>query len=232
MVTITVGKDDDKASFDIHRGLLAYHSTYFRAELSGRWGDANNIELKEQSARGFKRFFGFIYTGSLWDTPPEPFLGHRHGTVRVPDDLGTLTRLWVLGDYLQAPRFKNLVMDAMIQRFTEKWYRPAAKTLGYACENSPPGSGLRKFFTDVYSITQYAETTLEKLREQDQAEFAWDVVIAMHRAQKSPDFKQRDREAWATCDKCDYHDHNDINASKQTENATEQSLAKMDVTSG
>lgn len=48
--------------FTAHRGLLSYHSKYFQARLSGRWGEENVVDLAEADEITFPAFIEYVYT--------------------------------------------------------------------------------------------------------------------------------------------------------------------------
>lgn len=217
MVIVRVG--EEATPFHVHKGLLSFHSLYFRNNLSGRWGDGKDIELKDQDPDDFSRFFSFLYTGRLWestlpDTEHNQQSSPRLVTSPAENDIESLTRLYVFGDFHQAPRFKNAVMDAMVLRLSRDFViKECTAWLEYAYANSPEGSGLRKFIVDLFSLT--SGNFIEHLKlakgKAQLLDFFSDVAIATHPFRLNRNMKLRDASAWAACNKCDYHDHNDIN---------------------
>ncbi|RYP73473.1 hypothetical protein DL770_007766 [Monosporascus sp. CRB-9-2] len=101
--------------FHIHAHILAHHSKYFRAELKDPTKEAAKLcfHLTKHAIKFTVTFFvKWLYV--------RPTLGHnldaetiRNIFVGQENQGGILDKLcstWLLGDYLQAPEFKNLVL--------------------------------------------------------------------------------------------------------------------------
>lgn len=79
IITINVGKEH--AAFQIHKGLLAYHSISFAQTLNQpmpAWAPAqwkpDPVNIEDVSPENFKIFIGWAYTGLLADSPQEEYL--------------------------------------------------------------------------------------------------------------------------------------------------------------
>lgn len=62
---MVVGPDDATKQFNIHRGLLCYHSEYFARLLNGSFKEAGSdtLGLADVRVDTFETFFYWIYVG-------------------------------------------------------------------------------------------------------------------------------------------------------------------------
>ncbi|RYP67040.1 hypothetical protein DL771_007459 [Monosporascus sp. 5C6A] len=101
--------------YTVHARLLAHHSKYFRAALNGAMKEATTLhfDLTEHATE----FTVALYVKWLYarSTPyytrdgAVPYSGWI-GQTKYDEALGKLCMAWLLGDYLQAPEFKNLII--------------------------------------------------------------------------------------------------------------------------
>ena len=72
MVTVTVGSEDDRRDFIVHKALLCAASAYFTAALDGSFAEAQQgvLHLKDHCPMAFEVLYQYIYTGQ---TQPSVF---------------------------------------------------------------------------------------------------------------------------------------------------------------
>jgi hypothetical protein len=136
----TSSRNGKSSSWDLPCALLKQHSGYFRRVEKFREANEGIVNLEDQDAKYFNYFVEFLYYGhyTLSDDPV--------GSDGIRDD----AKAWVLGDYLDAPEFKNCAMRSLYDT-----YFPTsgscgvsinARTIDYCCSNSGLNSPLRKLY--------------------------------------------------------------------------------------
>lgn len=109
-----------------------------------------SVTLEHVDVDVFGHFVHWLYTQEV---KVSPFTGdpkNLSGATKVAKDLpgfDVLVKLWILGDYLQAPKLQNSTMEEFIAESN----RLRITTLGvgrYIYENTCSGSMLRKYLVD------------------------------------------------------------------------------------
>jgi hypothetical protein len=100
MVTITVGKDTSQKTFHMYRGLLCFHSEYFKILFEGGFREAQSDThtMPETDVDIFELFYAWICTGTI--SKPD-------GTCEGGIDHATITRLYAFADYHMMEELKN-----------------------------------------------------------------------------------------------------------------------------
>lgn len=126
----------------LHTEMVTKYSAYFAKALSGSWAESSNntIELDDVDPQLFQLFVDWVYSGRLElreTSDRESFLIHA----------------WALGDRLIAPRFKDVVINALQYtwaKFDDEF--PHSFDLAVlAYELSPAQSKLRQLVIDKFS---------------------------------------------------------------------------------
>lgn len=201
MVTIKVGKQ--KQAFFAHKGLICHYSTYFRAAFHGHFQEATAgaVELDDDDVEVFKTFFGWVYTGKLFEPTSKPG--------EVPLDWSLLSKLYVFGDARGIPALKDAAVDAIIDRFTNVWSMPTY-IFPYIYSNTPEGSQLRKLAVNMIVYTTFPSTRLKDPQYEANfpIEYLRDLAIAL--CDLPGGRSTSTKKQWSTRDRCQYHDHSDI----------------------
>ena len=202
MITIKVGKE--KQEFHTYRGVICYQSSFFRAALNSsfREGRTGIVELPTEDPKIFQLVNTWLNTGRLYRV--------QDNGKAVPLDATDLCSLYIFGDARGMPGLKNIAVDHLIKRTSEKWSLIVGKA-PFVYENTPESSPLRRLIVDQlircvdikdrknWMLTHCPKST-------DCAEFLLDVVDALDLI--SP--VKPGREAWKEVNPCDYHDHMDM----------------------
>ncbi|KAK4896986.1 hypothetical protein LTR27_005233 [Elasticomyces elasticus] len=133
LVDVEVGEGEEKRTFQAHKGLLAFYSSYFEAALNGRFLEANNgvVKLTTEDPATFDLFLLWAHTRRfLHDSDLEPTLMVSYFE---------LAALWVFGDAHETlPVFQD--------------ERPDAETIDFIWDNTPPSATLRRLLIDFVSM--------------------------------------------------------------------------------
>lgn len=107
IVTILVGPEH--AKFGVHKALLCHHSSYFKAALTGRFGEAEEgtITLEAEDPEVFSRFNAWLYTGDFRKDEDDGALL-----------LGPALDLCVFAAKRMVPRLRNAIVDRVIKAFS------------------------------------------------------------------------------------------------------------------
>ncbi|EON67205.1 hypothetical protein W97_06458 [Coniosporium apollinis CBS 100218] len=148
MVTIKVGRQ--KQAFFAHKGLICNYSTYFKAAFHGQFREATAgaVELDNDDVEVFKTFFGWMYTGKLFEPSSEPG--------KVPLTANLLAKIYVFGDARGIPDLKNAAIDAFVDKIIDDWNNVPASTIPYIYDNTPEDSKLRKLLVDMITYETLA----------------------------------------------------------------------------
>jgi hypothetical protein len=94
---------------------LRENSALFVNELNAAWSisDMKMVLVPEASPSAFTEFVKFFYTGYLFIDHPSPAYGGQEN-----DPMIVSNGLLKLAHYLQAPDFRDALVDAMIQDFS------------------------------------------------------------------------------------------------------------------
>jgi hypothetical protein len=107
-VTITVGKDTSQKTFQMYRGLLCFHSKYFKNLFEGGFREARSEThmMPETAVDIFELFYTWVCTGNL-----------RYGMI----DLAIATRLYAFADYHMVEGLKNRSVELFLVHTTLTW---------------------------------------------------------------------------------------------------------------
>jgi hypothetical protein len=104
MVTITVGKDSSQKTFHMYRGLLCFHSEYFKKLFEGGFREAQSDThtMPETDVNIFELFYAWVCTGTIdkFDRACDSGVGYD-----------TISQLYAFADYLMAEELKNLSVE-------------------------------------------------------------------------------------------------------------------------
>ncbi|RYP03098.1 hypothetical protein DL764_005381 [Monosporascus ibericus] len=126
MVTIQIPPGERSTA---HAILLARHSKYFRAALNSAMKEATTLhsDLTEHATKFcVGRFVKWLYARPLLSRPGFTTFSLWFERAKDEDLLAELCTAWLLGDYLQAAEFKNLVMRFLVPMLenVEIWRHP------------------------------------------------------------------------------------------------------------
>lgn len=170
-------------TFAVHRSILATKSEYFRAALA--WpGCDGTVTITDIDGKLFACFVQWLYTGKIFSRVESSVSKGEDMEYEKDEEWDLLIGLYIMGDRLVAPRFKDDLIDAMVEKEVEDETIPMEAAVVYA--NTKPGSPLRRLLVDFH-VYSYRDQTLEQevaAEYDDEApkEFYQDVVAAMIKA--------------------------------------------------
>lgn len=176
-----MGPENKSTTWNLPKALLGHHSNFFRAACYQPFkeGLENKIILPDYDSDVFRVFVQWLYYEHL----PTDF---RRNCAEWDIWLGF--RAWVLGDKILATKFQDCIM-----RWIWKCYAPQSvdryivllAEIQYYWQNTPPGSKLRQFITDVicqcwgsYYYSPQAREGWEDLFEEHQ-DFRNDLIFQL-----------------------------------------------------
>ncbi|KAI5196589.1 hypothetical protein E4T39_07719 [Aureobasidium subglaciale] len=206
MTNIFVGAG--RKMFPVHKSLLMSMSGFFAAGLSSSFKEAESgiFEMEEEDAATFSVFVQWIYTNRLYIKKTA-----SPGSSVAEDDQEEwerLPRLYTLGERLDAPRFQDVVMSAIIEKVGESKIIPDNWAL-YTYQNTVTGCALRRLIVDFHVFAHQGKL-LKKGAEPDAEDadpvFLQDVMSRMIDAGVTV-FNSAGHMPWANA--CLYHEHGD-----------------------
>jgi hypothetical protein len=160
MMTIVV---EDGTEFQMHRGLLCFHSEFFKKLLDGPFkeGGSKWQTLPDVSRNTFTMFYNWIYAGTVENSD------------KISDaDLSNedIVDIYIFADYHMVPHLKNRALELYFLQDLQKWVvqiNPSSRIYN----NTTQSSMLRKLYADLLLETY----NFEDWRE-DQAIMPKDLI--------------------------------------------------------
>jgi hypothetical protein len=140
MMTVFIG--EDKAfKFEIYRGILCFHSEYFKKLLDGPFmeGGSNEHCLTDVSYETITMFFTWICTGTVTDS-----LGQSDSDLSNTD----IVNLYVFADFHMVQQLKNRAVELFFSRLARTFSVDMYCTIEMYEETSE-GSPIRKLHVDI-----------------------------------------------------------------------------------
>ena len=146
-VVVTVGQPQDAQVFTVHNTLVKAQSGFFRACLDGDWIERNEgkVALPEDDRDAFQTFVNWLYTKEVDVVNGIDFDVY----VDVKLFIAKLATCYILGDKLQARRFRNDVLDAIIHVCLKTNQVPNDVEIARCYSNTQTKSTLRRLFVDM-----------------------------------------------------------------------------------
>ncbi|KAF2431767.1 hypothetical protein EJ08DRAFT_575494, partial [Tothia fuscella] len=143
IIIVIVGVDAKSKTFHVHRDLIASSSLFFHKALNGQFKEKDGVvTLPEQDAAKFEIYVNWLYFGELGSKDEEE-------TDASGSELGLLSCLYILGDFMGDDLFCNNVIDAIIDQVLE--FRAYPLSLAPRVYwTLPSSSPLRTLIVDFY----------------------------------------------------------------------------------
>jgi hypothetical protein len=140
MVTITVDKDANMKTFQMYRGLLCFHSEYFKNLFEGRFREAQSDthEMPETAVSTFHMFYSWVCTGTISDID---------GACDSGIGAEPIISLYAFADYHVIEELKNRAAELFFIRTAEVWRCCFTGTPGLY-DRTAEGSPLRRLHVD------------------------------------------------------------------------------------
>jgi hypothetical protein len=150
MVTIKVGTDTSQKSFQMYRGLLCFHSVYFKNLFGGGFKEArsNTHMMPETAVDIFELFYTWVCNGMI---------GESDGTCDGGIDHGIIIRLYAFADYHMVEELKNRTVELYLIRTIQIWKCWFSGTQDLY-NRTVEGCSLRRLHVDTLLMT-YSFTT-------------------------------------------------------------------------
>jgi hypothetical protein len=114
MVTITVGQGDSQKTFQMYRGLLCFHSEYFKNLFEGGFKEAQSDThmMPETAVDTFELFYAWVCTGTISksDGVCDNKIGHE-----------SISQLYAFADYHMVEELKNRAVELFFIHTIEAW---------------------------------------------------------------------------------------------------------------
>lgn len=193
IIYVKVGPEE--VSFGIHKGLLSYVSSYFKAALNGNFKEATDgvIKLPDEDPAVFKRFNGWLYT-HVFDYKKE----------KADNDLTFLMELYVFAEKRGIPSLQNAVIDTLITIYYSLDCVPCHE-IAFAWKNTSEKSGLHSLLIDFYvhllMMTAFGTPQERSMHPKD---FLVEVILAFYKAKVDESINKK-FDFWEK--RCQYHNH-------------------------
>ncbi|KAK4561787.1 hypothetical protein LTR86_004466 [Recurvomyces mirabilis] len=195
IIELKVGQHSNIKSFFVHKGLITFYSSFFRAAFCGKFAEAASgaVSLPNEDAATVEAFIIWIY----FRTPP---MCTAENPKFIP-----IWELWTLADAWQTPMMANALIDCMRDRVVKIWALPEHR-LDVVYNKTLEHAGLRRFVTMVI-VAAVPNEDLKKLQEE--LEWSSDVKLGIFQELLSHGTNRKliGQEDLAVLDLCQYHQH-------------------------
>lgn len=195
---LTISFDDKgETTFDVHRGLISYHSSYFRGALKAgpRNGKKKTLVLPAADKEPFRVFMRWMYTLRLH----EPEVAFSMKTGSQTEDI---VEAYIFGEKRGIPGLKNAITDMLIEACIKDNIIPC-ESLQKIWSSTAAEDGLRKLFLDWLTYYSLKEKWFSD-HERYPAEFLCQLLNRVIHPKRRPSFRSNTQ--WREA-KCTYHDH-------------------------
>jgi hypothetical protein len=195
--------------YQMFRGLLIWHSSYFAAALDTSNEllecKGNTIELEEDIAV-FDVFYCWLYTGQLKDAfiSQDPTNSQPVSADDVYLSAITLCKIWVFADFRGIPALGNAAINMLHERIVATWINPSS-LIKYVYGNTTKGSKLREFLLHFFTRSVGVDRILETNPEHFTVEYTLEVLAIVAKSKFGWGLMMRDE--WTKINRCQWHDH-------------------------
>lgn len=206
-VPLGSGPKEDRETKVFHRNLLMSVSGFFATGLTSSFKEAETgvFELEEEDFSIFSIFEQWVYKDRLFikktASPTSP------DTDDDDQEWECLPRLYTLGERLDAPRFKDAVISAIIEKVGESKVMPDTWA-SYVYQNTVSSCALRRLIVDFHVFAHQGKLLKKGAcpdADEPEFEFLQDAMARMADAGQQVFAAAGDEMPWA--DACVYHEH-------------------------
>ncbi|KEQ58550.1 uncharacterized protein M437DRAFT_59014 [Aureobasidium melanogenum CBS 110374] len=199
LILLGSGPKETRETKVLHRNLLTSVSVFFSAGLSSSFKESETgvFELEEEDPATFSIFEQWVYKDRL-------FINRTTGD--DDQEWDCLPRLYTLGERLDAPKFKDAVINAIIEKVNESKVIPDTWA-SYVYQNTVSACALRRLIVDFHVFAQKGRLLKRGAcpdAEEPEEQFLWDVVVRMGEVGQQV-FGEKADMPWV--DACVYHEH-------------------------
>ncbi|KAH0170127.1 hypothetical protein KCU67_g2766, partial [Aureobasidium melanogenum] len=205
-VLLGSGPKEHRETKVFHRNLLMSVSGFFAAGLTSSFEEAETgvFELEEEDPSTFTIFEQWVYKDRLFIKKT------TSSSSDVEDDdqeWECLPRLYTLGERLDAPRFKDAVISAMIEKVNESKVMPDTWA-SYVYQNTVSACALRRLIVDFHVFAHQGRLLKKGAcpdAEEPEFEFLQDAMARMVDVGQQVFVAGGGEMPWV--DACVYHEH-------------------------
>jgi hypothetical protein len=206
-LTILLGPEEKRIT--LAKNVACETSRFFKAACNGSWKESeeNMVRLPETDMDTFRTYKGWLYTGELdiRKSPDSPLQGYAE-SLSKENSIPAFTDLinaYVLGEFLEDAKFRNVAVDQAIKVKTEVGWGPSVGNVCDLFQRASHDCKLNNFFVDCWATCSIADGRLQDLAREFPTEFWVRMAIRSHEdmfmtfAARRPEKRGR----------CHYHDH-------------------------
>jgi hypothetical protein len=189
--------------FSVHEKLICASSDFFRNAMARDWKESKqrSIHLKDDDADTFELYLHWLYRGTL------PVRINEPGLVGNSEYL-QMAKAYVLGDKLQDGDFKDVIIDAIIDKCKSiasdgrNWF-PVGPVLRCIYDNTPTSSKARRLLVDIYVHDGSGDWLSDWVKQDDiPKDFLLDIAMAFLNKKKKNEESPSQKSST-----CAYHQH-------------------------
>ncbi|KAG9638778.1 hypothetical protein KCU64_g13663, partial [Aureobasidium melanogenum] len=209
-VLLGSGPKETRETKVFHRNLLMSVSGFFAAGLTSSFKEAETgvFELEEEDPATFTVFEQWVYKDRLFIKKTASSSSSSPDTEDDDQEWECLPRLYTLGERLCAPRFKDAVISAVIEKVNESKVIPDTWA-SYVYQNTVSACALRRLIVDFHVFAHQGKLLKKGACpdvEEPELEFLQDAVARMVDAGRKV-FAADTAGEMPWVDACAYHEH-------------------------
>lgn len=139
---VVVGKDSKE--IPVITSVATRSAKYFQIAMEHDWKEAGErrVELSHTTVEVFEGYLQWLYTGQI--------------TVIGNNEHNAMAQYFILGDYLDDPKFRGVALDGIMSTFLETNLVPGSVTVKLAWSETPPNSLLRQLISELWLTTRFS----------------------------------------------------------------------------
>lgn len=205
------GPKADRETKVFHRNLLMSVSGFFAIGLTSSFKEASTgvFELEEEDSATFSVFEQWVYRNRLFIKKPSIASPSSASSDSEDDqqEWECLPRLYMLGERLDAPKFKDAVVSAIIEKVNESKVVPD-NWAAYVYQNTVSACALRRLIVDFHVFAHRGKLLKKGAcpdAEEPEMQFMQDVLARMAEVGHKVFAVDTAEMPWS--DACVYHEH-------------------------
>ena len=208
-VLLGTGPKASRETKIFHRNLLISISSFFATGLTSSFKEASTgvFELEEEDPDIFSVFEQWVYKDRLFIKKPASSSSASEDTEDDCKEWECLPLLYTLGERLDAPKFKDAVISAIIEKVNESKVVPD-NWAAYVYQNTVSTCALRRLIVDFHVFAHQGRLLKKGAcpdAEELEVEFLQDAMERISDAGSSVFAADAGEMPWS--DTCVYHEH-------------------------
>ncbi|KAI9647966.1 hypothetical protein NHQ30_002588 [Ciborinia camelliae] len=171
IVTVAISSGEDERKVRVSAALLSAQSFYFKSACAESWvGTDQILNFPDEKPETFEIFMAWLNVGDIKHANSlqkiEPNDDNQTRAQKLSKRWSQLINCYIMADYIQAPKYTNIIMDALIEAVKDfdvlhsyEQFSPmcnsCVETINLVWDKTVVKSPLRKLVLDTLGSSRY-----------------------------------------------------------------------------